>query len=319
MRRTFLKGSLAALLAMSFGQAAIASDVARMVVAFPAGGPADALARAISRQLETELKRTVIIDNRPGANGAIAISAVTKGPADGSVFFLTSAGAIVINPSLYKNLSYRPERDLVPVSMVVTTPQVLVVPLQSKVNSAKDLVAQSRAGRAVSLASSGIGSMPHMAIELFKASTSAEFLHVAYKGAAPAITDTIGGQVDAFFGDASGLVPFIEGKKLKPVAVTTAKRLPYLPDVPTLDESGIKGVYAENWYGLMVPAGTPPKIVQELNGAVRRTLENKDVKASLAKMGLTPAPSTAAEFSDRIRADGGKWSKLIAERNVKPE
>lgn len=319
MRRTFLKGSLAAVLAMSLGQAALAGDVVRMVVAFPAGGPADALARAISRQLEMELKRTVIIDNRPGANGAIAVSAVTKGPADGSVFFLTSAGAIVINPPLYKNLSYRPERDLMPVSLVVTTPQVLVVPMQSKIGSAKGLVAQSRAGRPVSLASSGIGSMPHMAIELFKASTSAEFLHVAYKGAAPAITDTIGGQVDAFFGDASGLVPFIEGKRLKPIAVTTAKRLPYLPDVPTLDESGIKGVHAENWYGMMVPAGTPPRVVQTLNEAVRKTLENKDVKANLAKMGLTPAPSTAAEFSDRIRADGDKWSKLIAERNIKPE
>lgn len=319
MRRTFLKGSLATILAVSFGQAAMAGDVVRMVVAFPAGGPADALARAMSKQLETELKRTVIIDNRPGANGAIAVSAVTKGPADGSVFFLTSAGAIVINPSLYKNLSYRPDRELMPVSLVVTTPQVLVVPLQSKIGSAKDLVAQRRAGRPVSLASSGIGSMPHMAIELFKASTSAEFLHVAYKGAAPAITDTIGGQVDAFFGDASGLLPFIEGKKLKPVAVTTAKRLPYLPDVSTLDESGIKGVHAENWYGMMVPAGTPPKVVQTLNEAIRKTLENKDVKANLAKMGLTPAPSTASEFAGRIRADGDKWSKLIAERNVKPE
>ncbi|MDQ0141297.1 Bug family tripartite tricarboxylate transporter substrate binding protein [Cupriavidus necator] len=304
---------------MSFGQAAMAGEVVRMVVAFPAGGPADALARAISRQLETELKHTVIIDNRPGANGAIAVSAVTKGPVDGSVFFLTSAGAIVINPSLYKNLAYRPERDLMPVSLVVTTPQVLVVPVQSKIGSAKDLVAQSRAGRPVSLASSGIGSMPHMAIELFKASTSAEFLHVAYKGAAPAITDTIGGQVDAFFGDASGLVPFIEGKKLKPVAVTTAKRLPYLPDVPTLDESGIQGVHAENWYGMMVPAGTPPKVVQKLNEAIRKTLEDKDVKANLAKMGLMPAPSTAAEFAGRIRADRDKWSKLIADRNVKPE
>jgi tripartite-type tricarboxylate transporter receptor subunit TctC len=152
--------------------------------------------------------------------------------------------------------------------MVVTTPQVPAVPPQSKVNSAKDLVAQSRTGRSVSLASSGTGSMQHVEIQLFKASTSAEFLHVAYKGAAPAITDTISGQVDAFFGDASGLVPFIEGKKLKPVAVTTAKRLPYLPDVPTLDESSIKGVYAEKWYGLMFPAGRPPKIVQELNGAV---------------------------------------------------
>jgi tripartite-type tricarboxylate transporter receptor subunit TctC len=319
MRRIFLKGSLAALLAMSFGTTAMAADVVRLVVAFPAGGPADALARAISRQLEMELKRTVIIDNRPGANGAIAVSAVSKGPADGSTLFLTSAGAIVINPWLYKNLSYRPERDLTPVSLVVTTPQVVVVPIQSTIGSATDLVAQSRAGRPVSLASSGIGSMPHMAIELFKAATSAEFLHVAYKGAAPAITDTIGGQVDAFFGDASGLVPFIAGKKLKPIAVATSKRLPYLPQVPTLDESGIKGVLAENWYGLMAPAGTPPQVVQTLNDAIRKTLENKDVKANLARMGLTPAPSSAAEFAERIRVDGQRWSKLIAERNVKPE
>ncbi|WP_183034651.1 tripartite tricarboxylate transporter substrate binding protein [Cupriavidus sp. UME77] len=290
-----------------------------MVVAFPAGGPADALARAIAKQLETELKRRVIIDNRPGANGAIAVSAVTKGPADGSVFFLTSAGAIVINPSLYKNLSYRPEKDLVPVSLVTTTPQVLVAPMQSKVASAKDFVAMSRSGKPVSLASSGIGSMPHMAIELFKASTGAEFLHVAYKGAAPAITDTIGGQVDAFFGDASGLLPFIAGKKLKPIAVTTSARLPYLPNVPTLEEGGIKGVIAENWYGVMAPAGTSPKVVQELNSAIRKTLEDKEVKGSLMTMGMTPAPSSPAEFAARIRSDAGKWSRLIAERGVKPE
>ncbi|KAI3604112.1 BUG/TctC family periplasmic protein (plasmid) [Cupriavidus necator H850] len=205
-----------------------------------------------------------------------------------------------------------------PVSMVVTTPQVPAVPPQSKVNSAKDLVAQSRTGRSVSLASSGIGSMQHVEIQLFKASTSAEFLHVAYKGAAPAITDTISGQVDAFFGDASGLVPFIEGKKLKPVAVTTAKRLPYLPDVPTLDESSIKGVYAENWYGLMFPAGRPHKIVQELNGAVRRTLENKDGPISRRWDWRRRRPLRRSSPIGSART-GESGPGLIAERNVKPE
>jgi len=319
MRRTFLRVALASAMAALCSQSAMATDIARMVVAFPAGGPADALARSIAKQLEVELKRTVIIDNRPGANGAIAVSAVTKGPADGSVFFLTSAGAIVINPALYKNLSYKPEKDLVPVSLVTTTPQVIVAPMNSKFATAKDIVALSRSGKPVSLASSGIGSMPHMAIELFKASTGADFLHVAYKGAAPAITDTIGGQVDAFFGDASGLLTFITGKKLKPIAVTTSARLPYLPNVPTLEESGIKGVIAENWYGVMAPAGTSQKVVQELNSAIRKTLANKEVQASLTTMGMTPAPSSPSEFATRIRSDGEKWSRLISERGVKPE
>jgi tripartite-type tricarboxylate transporter receptor subunit TctC len=297
-----------------------AAGYTKLVVAFPPGGPADSLARVMAKQLESELKQTIIIDNRPGGNGAIAASMVAKAPADGSVLFLTSAGAIVINPGLYAKLQYDPMKELLPVSLVVNTPEVLVVAPNSPATNAADFVRLARsASKPPSLASTGIGSMPHMAIELFKPATKVDFLHVAYKGAAPAIIDTMGGQVDGFFGDASGLLSFINSKRLKPIGVAANKRLPFLPNVPTLVELGIKNAEASNWYGMMVPAGTQPAVVEKLNAAVRRTLETPAVRKSLEQMGLEPAPTTAAEFAGIIRADADKWARLIKERNIHAE
>lgn len=319
-RRPFLAAVALLTLAPLWPVTASAAPVTRLVVAFPAGGPADTLARTLSRKLESELKQTVVIDNRPGANGAIAIGAVTKGPTDGSVLFLTSAGAIVINPSLYANLPYDPQKDLTPISMVVNTPEVLVVKPDHPATTASGFVQQARqAGKAPSLASTGIGSMPHMAIELFKASTKVNFLHVAYKGAAPAITDTLGGQVDAFIGDASGLMTFIASKRLRPIGVAAPKRLPFLPDVPTLAEQGIANVEASNWYGLMAPAGTPPDVVKRINEALRRTLAAPDVRRNLDQLGLVPAPSSAAEFAGLIRSDTAKWAQVIKSQNIRGE
>lgn len=307
-------------LCLSLSTLASAAPITRLVVAFPAGGPADSLARVISRQLEAELKQTVVIDNRPGANGAIAISLVAKSPADGSVLFLTSAGAIAINPSLYPNLPYNPQKDLAPVSLVVHTPEVLVVKPDSPANTAAAFVKQAQqASKPPSLASTGIGSMPHVTIELFKAATHVNFLHVAYKGAAPAITDTLGGQVDGFFGDASGLMTFITSKKLKPIGVAAPKRLPFLPDVPTLAELGIANVEASNWYGMMAPAGTPPDVIQRLNDAVRRTLATPEVRKNLDQLGLVPAAGSAADFAALIRADTAKWSRVVKEHNIHGE
>jgi tripartite-type tricarboxylate transporter receptor subunit TctC len=297
-----------------------AAPITRLVVAFPAGGPADTLARTISRQLETELKQTVVIDNRPGANGAIAINAVAKAPTDGSVLFLTSAGAIVINPALYPSLPYDPLKDLTPISLVVNTPEVLVVKPDDQVANAAAFVKRAQAGgKPPSLASTGIGSMPHMAIELFKVSTHVNFLHVAYKGAAPAITDTLGGQVDAFFGDASGLMTYITSKRLRPIGVAAPKRLPFLPDVPTLAEQGIANVEASNWYGLMAPAGTGPDVVKKVNEALRRTLATPEVRKNLDQLGLVPAPGSPAEFTALIRADTGKWAQVIKSQNIRGE
>jgi tripartite-type tricarboxylate transporter receptor subunit TctC len=316
---------VAALLASTFTLAlpwpcARAAPVTRLVVAFPAGGPADTLARTLSRQLEAELKQTVVVDNRPGANGAIAIAAVSRAPTDGSVLFLTSAGAIVINPSLYPNLPYDPRKDLTPISMVVNTPEVLVVRPDDPATSAAAFVKRAQqSGKAPSLASTGIGSMPHMAIELFKASTRVNFLHVAYKGAAPAITDTLGGQVDGFIGDASGLMTYITSRRLRPIGVAAPRRLPFLPDVPTLAEQGIGNVEASNWYGLMAPAATPPEVVKRVNEALRRTLDAPEVRNNLEQLGLVPAPGTPGEFAALIRADAGKWAQVIKSQNIRGE
>lgn len=320
-QRRRLAAALAALALLPLWPGATAATpVTRLVVAFPAGGPADTLARTLSRQLEIELKQTVVIDNRPGANGAIAINAVSRAPGDGSVLFLTSAGAIVINPSLYPNLPYDPLKDLTPISMVVNTPEVLVVKPDNPAASASAFVQQARqSGKVPSLASTGIGSMPHMAIELFKASTKVDFLHVAYKGAAPAITDTLGGQVDAFIGDASGLMTYITAKRLRPLGVTAPKRLSFLPDVPTLAEQGIGNVEASNWYGLMASASTPPDVVKRVNEALRRTLAAPEVRTSLDRLGLVPAPGTPAEFAALIRADTAKWAQIIKSRNIRGE
>jgi len=299
---------------------ASAAPITRLVVAFPAGGPADTLARSLSRQFEAELKQTVVVENRPGANGAIAINAVAKAPTDGSVLFLTSAGAIVINPALYPNLPYDPQKDLTPISLVVNTPEVLVVKPDDTVANAAAFVKRAQAaGKPPSLASTGIGSMPHMTIELFKASTHVNFLHVAYKGAAPAITDTLGGQVDAFFGDTSGLMTYITSKRLKPIGVAAPKRLPFLPDVPTLAEQGIANVEASNWYGLMAPAGTAPDVVKRVNDALRRTLAAPEVRKTLDQLGLEPAAGTPAEFSAIIRADTARWAKVIKSQNIRGE
>lgn len=310
----------AALMSLAFTSLAHAAPVIRLVVAFPAGGPADTLARAISRQLEQELQQTVVIDNRPGANGAIAASFVAKSPTDGSVLFLTSAGAIVINPSLYASLPYNPQKDLTPISMVVNTPEVLVVKPDAPVATAAAFVKQAQqAAKPPSLASTGVGSMPHMTIELFKVATRVNFLHVAYKGAAPAITDTLGGQVDAFFGDASGLMPFITSKRLKPIGVAAPKRLSFLPDVPTLGELGIANVEASNWYGMMGPAGTPPDVVKRVNEALRRTLGTPEVRKNLEQLGLVPAPGSATEFASLIRADAAKWGRVVKDHNIHGE
>lgn len=175
------------------------------------------------------------------------------------------------------------------------------------------------AGKSPSLASTGIGSMPHMAIELFKISTHVNFLHVAYKGAAPAITDTLGGQVDAFFGDASGLMTYITSKRLRPIGVAAPKRLPFLPDVPTLAEQGIANVEASNWYGLMAPAGTAPDVVRKVNDALRRTLAAPEVRKNLDQLGLEPAPGTPAEFTAIIRTDTARWAKVIKSQNIRGE
>ena len=230
----------------------------------------------------------------------------------------TRTWAAVMNPSLYENLTYDIQRDFVPVTLVVNNSEVLVVNPGNPARNASELVAQSKQkAEALPIASSGIGSMPHLAMELFADASGANLLHVPYKGAAPAITDVMGNQVAGFFGDIPGLIGFIRGGKLKPLGIAAPGRHRLLPDVPTLDEQGIHGVESNNWYALFAPAKTPPGRIEKLNAAVRRVLATDPYRSRLVDSGADPMPGTPEQLAALVRGDGTKWGRIIREKKIK--
>lgn len=292
----------------------------RIVVSFTSGGPVDAVARTISEQLGKELGRTVIVDNKPGANGAIGAVDVMKSAPDGSTLWFTSVGAAAINSSLYENLPYDMQRDFVPVSLVVNNVELLVAQQGNPAKDAAEFVAATKKrNEPTPMGSSGTGSIPHLAIEQLADSSGARLLHVPYKGAAPAITDLMGGQISGFFGDVPGLLGHLQGGRLKALGVASGKRHPSLPDVKTLEEQGIKGVDTNNWYALFAPAKTPPDIVEALNKAVRNTLANPGVREKLLKTGTEPVGSTPQELAAIQKRDTEKWATLIRAKNIRAE
>jgi len=296
------------------------AKAARIVVSFTAGGPVDAVARALAEQLGKELGRTVVVDNKPGANGAIGAMEVARAEPDGSTIWITSVGAAAINPALYDKLPYDMVRDFAPVSMVVDNVELLVVNPAHPAHDAAEFVALAKkAKEPVAMASSGVGSIPHLAIEQLGDATGAKLLHVPYKGAAPAITDLMGGQVGGFFGDVPGLIGHVKGGKLRALGIASPQRHPALPEVRTLEEQGIKGVDTVNWYALFVAARTPPALVEALNKAVRATLTTPAVRERLLQSGTDPAPSTPQELAAILKRDTDKWARLIKAKNIKAE
>jgi tripartite-type tricarboxylate transporter receptor subunit TctC len=292
----------------------------KIVIAFPPGGPVDFVARILAQGLGEELAQSVIVENRPGANGAISAQAVAKSAPDGSTLWFTSAGAAVMNPALYDNLTYDVQRDFAPVSLVVNNVEVLVVNPTNPATSVTDLVAQSRQSpNPIPIASSGIGSMPHLAMELLADSSGAKLMHVPYKGAAPAITDVMGGQVSGFFGDIPGLIGFIKAGRLKPLGIAAPSRHPLLPEVRTLDEQGIKGVESNNWYALFAPARTPPARIEQLNAAVRRVLTSESYRKRLLESGAEPVPSSPEQLAALVKTDTAKWGRIIRDKKIKGE
>jgi tripartite-type tricarboxylate transporter receptor subunit TctC len=294
--------------------------VTRIVVAFPPGGPVDFVARVIADQLGQELNQRVIVENKPGGNGAITAQNVAQSAPDGTTLWLSSVGAVAINPVLYTNLPYDMQRDFAPVSLVVDNDELLVVNANDPANDAAEFVANAKkSAQPVSIASTGIGSIPHLAMEQFAQVSKTHFLHVPYKGAAPAITDLMGGQVAAFFGDIPGLIGHIKGGKLKAIGIAAPKRHPLLPNVRTLTEQGLPGVDTNNWYALFVPAKTPPDTINAINEAVRKTLATPAVSEKLLASGALPSTSTPQELAALLKRDTEKWGKLIKAQKITPE
>jgi tripartite-type tricarboxylate transporter receptor subunit TctC len=319
--RLFAAAGIAMLAAAASAQAQdYPTRVIKMVIAFPAGGPTDFVGRILADKLKELLGQPVIIENRAGANGAIGADYVAKAAPDGYTLFLTTVGAVAITPHLRGDTHYDPMRDFAPVSLVVNNTTVLVVRPDLPVNSAKDLAEMAKAKPgALPFASTGVGSMPHLALELYQAAAGVKFNHVPYRGAAPALTDVLGGQVTALFADAPVLIKQIEGGKLKPLGAASEERNPMLPNVPTLKEQGYADTQADNWYGLLAPAKTPPATVAKLNQAVRAALSDATVREKLTQSGAIPAPDKPEEFGKFLKQELDRWGKVIGEKGIKED
>jgi len=312
-------GAISAL-CLAVTTASAQSDTVRLVVSFNPGGPVDFVARVLGEQLGKELGRQVVVVNRPGANGTIGAMDVARAKPDGSSLWLTSVGAAAINPSLYANLPYDTRRDFAPVSMVVNNIELLVANDKEPANDAAEFVAAARVSpHPTPMASSGIGSIPHLAIEQLTDATGASFMHVPYSGAAPAITDLMGGQVSGFFGDVPGLLGHVQSGRLKALGIAADERHPLLPEVKTLVEQGIEGVDTINWYALFAPAGTPTETITALNKAVIASLETPAVRDRLFASGADPAASSPEELAEILARDTEKWAALIDAKGIKAE
>ncbi len=314
-------GLLCAMLLLTGAALAQQAKVTRIIVAFPPGGPVDFVARTLGEQLGKELGHQVIIENKAGANGAIAAEYVARSAPDAQTLWLTSVGAVAINPALYDKLSYDPQRDLTPVSGVVNNVEVLVVGANAPYNTGAEFVSASRQNPAkpLTMASSGTGSVPHLAMELLNDAARINLMHIPYKGAAPAITDVIAGHVNGFFGDIPGLISHIKSGRLKAIGLAATKRHPLLPEVRTFEEMGVPGVDSDNWYALFAAKGTPAAEIDRVNQAVRRTLGNEAVRAKLQASGAEVAPSTPAALAALLKNDTAKWTRVVKAKNIQPD
>ena len=291
----------------------------RVVVNFPPGGAADVLARALGLELTETLKQPLVVDNRPGANGNIGAEAVAKSPGDGYTLLMSSGGAVSINPFLYAKMPFDAEKDLVPVASVAVVRVYLVTHPSVPASSVKELVAYMKANPGkLSFGSAGTGSSPHIAGEMFKRAAQVDATHVPYKGAAPALADLLGGQVQFMFDPGPGLRHAKDGK-LRLLAVASGKRASQLPDTPTLAELGMPSVDADTVFGIYAPAGTPPAIVAKLHDAINAALRTPRLGEVVNGLGGEIAASSLPEFIERQQRDRQRYGAFIREAGIKAE
>jgi len=310
----------AALLALPAWARAQSVRPLRIVVPFTPGGSTDILARALAPRLAQALGQTVVVDNRPGAGGSLGAAEAAKADPDGQTLLMGHIGTLGVNPSMYPRLPYDPLRSFVPVAYVARVPNVLVVGAASPWRSLADLLAAARArpGR-LTYSSGGNGSAAHITFEYLKLRARVFMLHIPYRGTAPSVTDVLAGQVDCTFTGAPAVIPHVRSGRLRALAVSSPQRLPQLPDVPTVAESGYAGFEADQWYGLVAPAGTPAAVVSRLNAEVNKALALPEVAQQLAVEGAVPAPSTPQAFGDLIRREIPRWAEVVRAGNVRPD
>jgi len=283
-----------------------------IVVPWPAGGPSDIAARPMAKGLQEELGQPFVIDNRGGAGGNIGSALVTKAAPDGYTLLITSSAPIVINPSLYKSMPFDASKDLAPITNLLRVPLILAVNPSVPAKNLNELLAYVKAQKGqIQYASAGNGTPQHLTGELFKSTAKVDMVHVPYKGSAPAITDLVGGHVPVMFDSAIAILPMIKAGKVRPIAITSAKRSAALPDLPTFDESGMKGFESYAWYGFFAPAKTPPDVVNKLNAAALKVMKSPEWQKILADTGSENVGESPAKFTEFTRAEAAKWAKVV--------
>ena len=289
----------------------------RWVVPYPAGGGSDFLARTIGQQLSTQIGQSVVVENKPGGNTAIAASDVARAPPDGYTVLSADNGTMTFNTALYSKLSYHPDRDLTPITLMGRFPMILVAGPSADAKSAKDFLAKAKAAPGkISYGSAGAGSPHHLAMELLKVNSGLHMVHIPYRGAAPTLTDLAGGQVAAMMVDLAAGAGFIKGGKVRPLAVANPTRLPQLPDVPTFAELGIKGVEASAQVGIVAPANTPADTVAALQKQVATAIQQPAIRQKLIDFGIEPVGSTPQQYAELIRTEVQRWHQLIREQKI---
>jgi tripartite-type tricarboxylate transporter receptor subunit TctC len=319
-RRPALAALLLPALAGTARAQAFPDQPIRMIVPFAAGGPADLIARTISRVMGEKLGRPVVVESRPGAGGSIGVDTAAKARPDGHTLVLASSGAIVILPHLRSNLPYDPLRDLTPITQVLGVPQIISVTPNLGVRSLAELVAMAKARPGqLAFGSAGIGSSLHMAGELLKMRTGIDITHVPYGGAAPAVTDLLGGRIQILMADVPALIGQVRAGALPALAVTAPERLGILPNVPTAVEAGVPGMVSETWYGLLGPAGIPADRLATLHAAVRAALEDEATRQTLINQGGRVVGSTPADFATFMRSNHASWGEVVRATGVRLE
>jgi tripartite-type tricarboxylate transporter receptor subunit TctC len=289
----------------------------KFVVTYPPGGSSDVMARIIGQQLTEYWGQQIIVDSKPGADGAVGMEYAAKQPADGYTFLLGNFGPVVAKP-LFSKVSYDWQKDFVPVSQITQSANILVVPMSTPLKSTKDIIAAARAKPGtLTFATSGPGSMSHFSGEMFKRLAGVDMIAVNYKGNALAITDLMGAQISMMFSDALPAMQAMKTGKLRALAVTSEKRWRFTPELPTLAEEGIKGFAAVNWWGILFPAGVPRPIVDKVAADLARALAQPDVKSRLGELGVETLSSTPEEFGQFMAKEAARWGKLVKEANLR--
>jgi tripartite-type tricarboxylate transporter receptor subunit TctC len=309
--------------AASFAFTALPSDAAdyperpiRIIVGFAAGGAPDTLARVVGEKLAQDWGQPVVVENRTGAQGDLAMAAVARAAADGYTLALMPVGNAAINPALIPNLPYDPVKDFAPITQLATVENVLVISAQSPIRTLKELIALGRS-KPLSYATPGAGSIAHLAAELFARAGGFQLNHIPYRGVTPALTDVVRGEVTMMFAQLSTAKPLIDGGQLRALGVASKVRSTVLPDLPTIAEAGeMPGFEAESWYALMAPAQTPEAVLGKLNAGVVRVLNLPEVKSALASQGLNPVGNAPGQLAAVIAADTARWAKVIKDANI---